>query len=130
MSDWQPAGDVLALEFSGPPAYQPPPPPPTAASSPYAPPQSVYTPPPPVGGSLAVPNYLPWAIAATLLCCLPGGVASIIYASRANSARDRGDYAAAAEAAKQAKMWLTLSVVFGLLIFVISIISNLANLNK
>lgn len=132
MADWQPAGDVPGLPFPSPAAYSPPPPPPAPYPSPYAPPQSQYAAPPPVygGAGFDIPNYLPWAIAATLLCCMPGGVAAIIFASKANSAKERGDYAAADAAAKQAKTWLTLSVVLGLLFGAIAILSNLAELSN
>jgi len=133
MADWQPAGQIPGLPFPS-PAYAPPPPP-AAPASPYAPPQSQYTPPyvppPSFGGAgFDIPNYLPWAIAATLLCCMPGGVAAIVYAVKANNAKDRGDYVAADAAARQAKTWLIVSVVIGLLIFAASIVSNVANVNK
>jgi hypothetical protein len=131
MADWQPAGQIPGLPFPSPATYAPPPPPapPSPAASPYAPPQTLYIPPPSFGGAgFDIPNYLPWAIAATLVCCMPGGVAAIVYATKATSAKDRGDYAAAAEAAKQARTWLIISVVLGLLIFAASIVSNLSNL--
>jgi len=132
MADWQPAGQIPGLPFPVQAAsYMPPPPAP--APSPYAPPQSQYAPPPPPvfgGAGFEIPNYLPWAIAATLLCCMPGGVASIVYAVKANSAKDRGDYAAANEAAKQAKTWLIVSVVVGLLFSVAAVVANIANINK
>ena len=135
MADWQPAKAIPELDFSTAPSYVTPPPPPTAApppSSPYAPPQSQYAPyvPPPAfgGAGVDIPNYMPWAIAATLLCCMPGGIVSIIYASRANSAKARGDYAEASTAAGQAKTWLIVSVVLGLAVTVIAILANLAEL--
>jgi hypothetical protein len=82
------------------------------------------------GIGMDIPNYLPWAIAATLLCCMPGGVVSIIYASKANSAKARGDYAEASAAAGQAKTWLILSVVLGLAFTLLAIVANLANLSN
>jgi hypothetical protein len=129
MANWQPAKTIPELDFSSaPPSVTPPPPP----SSPYAPPQSQYAPyvPPPAfgGAGVDIPNYMPWAIAATLLCCMPGGIVSIIYASRANSAKARGDYAEASTAAGQAKTWLIVSVVLGLAVTVIAILANLAEL--
>jgi hypothetical protein len=133
MPAWQAAGEVAGLDFPLRPAYLPPPPPPTD-SSPYAPPRyqappSSYAVPPPYGGAAtAVPDYLPWAIAATLLCCMPGGIAAIVYANKANTAKRSGDFAAAQAAAAQAKTWLIVSVVFGLLFTVIAIVANIANL--
>jgi hypothetical protein len=134
MANWQPAGTVPELNFSTAPAYVTPPPPPAAPppSSPYAPPQAPYapyTPPPAFGGAGAdIPNYLPWAIAATLLCCMPGGIVSIIYASKANTAKARGDYAEASTAAGQAKTWLIISIVLGLAVSLVAILVNVANL--
>jgi len=132
MAAWQPAGEVAGLDFPPRPTYLPPPPPP-ADASPYAPPRyqapASYAGPPPYGAP-AVPDYLPWAIAATLLCCLPGGVAAIIYANKANTAKRNGDFAGAQAAAKQAKTWLIASVVFGLLFTAIAIAVNIANLSN
>jgi hypothetical protein len=135
MADWQPAGQIPGLPFPSPAAYAPPPTSSasSAPASPYAPPRSEYVPPyvpPPAfgGAGFDIPNYLPWAIAATLLCCMPGGVASIVFAVKANSAKDRGDYVAADEAAKQAKTWLIVSVVLGLLVSAAAMVANLANL--
>ena len=56
-------------------------------------------PPPPLGsgynqpmaGSTPPPNYLVWAILSTVLCCLPLGVASIVYAAQVNSKWYAGD---------------------------------------
>jgi Interferon-induced transmembrane protein/GYF domain 2 len=134
MADWQPAGQIPGLPFPSPATYAPPPPP-SAPASPYAPPRSEYVPPyvpPPLfgGAGFDIPNYLPWAIAATLLCCMPGGVASIVYAVKANSAKDRGDYVAADEAAKQAKTWLIISAALGLLVSAAAMVANLANLSN
>jgi hypothetical protein len=138
MAAWQPAGEVAGLAFPSVPSYQPPPPPPAAPAadvSPYSPPQyqpppgTLYTPQPAYGGvGEAIPNYLPWAIAATLLCCMPGGIAAIIYSNKANTAKNLGDLAMAREAAKQAKTWLIISVVLGLLVSFGAIAANLANL--
>jgi Interferon-induced transmembrane protein/GYF domain 2 len=131
MADWKPAGQIPGLPFPSPAMYAPPPPPQAPPASPYAPPQSQYAPPaPPIfgGAGFDIPNYLPWAIAATLLCCMPGGVAAIVYASKATSAKDRGDYAAAAAAAGQARTWLIISVVVGLLVYVAGIVANLSEL--
>ncbi|MDE7152947.1 MAG: CD225/dispanin family protein [Muribaculaceae bacterium] len=60
-------------------------------------------------------NYLGWAIAATLLCCLPMGVVAIFYASSVNNKYRRGDYAGARKASERAELWIILSVTLGLL---------------
>jgi hypothetical protein len=63
-----------------------------------------------------VPDYFVPAIVSTFCCCLPAGIASIVYASRARSSRDTGNIPAALEAAKQARMWLIIAVVAGLVV--------------
>ncbi|MDE6267437.1 MAG: CD225/dispanin family protein [Muribaculaceae bacterium] len=60
-------------------------------------------------------TYLGWAIAATLLCCLPLGVVAIIYAAGVNSKFDRGDIEGARKSSERAQLWIMLSVTLGLL---------------
>ena len=50
-------------------------------------------------------NYLVWAILSTVLCCMPFGVVSIVYASKVDSLWTMGQYTAAEEAAQKAKKW-------------------------
>jgi hypothetical protein len=66
-----------------------------------------------------VPNYLPWAIAVTLCCCMPGGVASIVYAAQANAAWRGGRVEDAQKAADKARLWLIFSAVVGVVVNVI-----------
>jgi interferon-induced transmembrane protein len=61
-----------------------------------------------------VPNYLVFAILATVLCCLPTGIAAIIYAAQVNTKLQAGDYGGANESSKNAKMWCWISVGIGL----------------
>lgn len=154
MASWQPAGEVPGLEFPAPtftpaPLYPPPappaapmapivtpPPPPPDAVAPYAAPQyqgmptppapSYGAPPPAYGqaGGADIPDLLVFSIIATLLCCLPAGIAAIVFSSKANNAKKMGDYEGARVAAKQAKTWLTVSVVAGILVFLISLFSS------
>lgn len=105
MSDWQPAGSVPALR-SGPPV------PPMPGSDVQG--RQPYTSATRRAEGESITNYLPWAIAATILCCLPAGVASIIYSVKAGSAQQNGDMLVAQEAAGKAKTWLIVSVVVGL----------------
>ena len=74
----------------------------------------------------SVPNYLVGGILATLFCCLPTGIASIVFASRANSKAATGDMSGALADAAKAKMWLWLSVIPGFLIGVLGILAGLA----
>lgn len=55
--------------------------------------------------SPAISNNLVWAILATLFCCLPLGIVSIIYAAKVDGLVAAGNYAAAQEAADKAKSW-------------------------
>ncbi len=63
-----------------------------------------------------VPNYLVFAIVVTVLCCLPTGIAAIVYAAQVNAKLAAGDIAGAQEASKNAKMWCWISAGAGLLV--------------
>ena len=60
------------------------------------------------------PTYLFWAIAATLVCCLPAGVVAIIYASSVSTKYFSRDYAGAERASKNAQIWIIVSIVAGI----------------
>ena len=62
-----------------------------------------------------VPNYMVWAILATVFCFLPTGIAAIVFASQVSSKLAAGDRAGAVEASNKAKMWTIISVVVGIL---------------
>lgn len=57
-----------------------------------------------------VPNHLVWAILATLFCCLPTGIVSIIHAAKVNGLVAAGDIAGAQAASASAKKWALWSV--------------------
>lgn len=63
-----------------------------------------------------------WAILETVLCCLPLGIAAIIYASRANSKKATGDIHGAMEDAATAKKMLIIGVAIGAVIVVLYLI--------
>ncbi len=70
-------------------------------------------------------NYLVWAILVTLFCCLPFGVAAIVYSSRVDSEWNAGRYEAAKAAAASAKKWSLIGAGIGaalVLFYVIFII--------
>ena len=69
-----------------------------------------------------VPNYLVFAILVTVFCCLPTGIAAIIYAAQVNTRLQAGDIAGAQQASKNAKMWVLISVGVGLLLTCASIL--------
>jgi hypothetical protein len=80
---------------------------------------------PPRGGAIApmpavdVPNYLVFAILATVLCCLPAGIPAIVYAAQVNGKLQAGDIVGAQAASKNAKMWCWISFALGLVVMLI-----------
>ena len=74
------------------------------------------------GTTSEVQNYLIPAILSTVLCCLPLGVVSIIFATQVNSKVASGDIAGAMEASKKAKMFMFIAVGAGLLTWIICIV--------
>ncbi|WP_340074797.1 CD225/dispanin family protein [Leptobacterium sp. I13] len=66
-------------------------------------------------------NYLVLAIISTVLCCMPAGVVSIVYASKVNSAYAEGDYDSAEKASRNAKTWAFVSIGVALLFWIIYI---------
>ncbi len=67
---------------------------------------------PPAGTT--VPNHLVFAILTTVFCCLPTGVAAIIYSAQVNGKLLSGDYAGALAASNNAKIWCWVSFGIGL----------------
>ncbi|MGH8018571.1 MAG: CD225/dispanin family protein [Opitutaceae bacterium] len=120
MADWKPALEVFAEAFATPSHPEQP-----------VPPASV-TPPPMVAGSSAGPvagapanvppkpeNYLVWAILSTVLCCLPLGIVSIIFAAQVDSKYQAGDHAGALESSRKAKTFAWWAFGVGLLFIII-----------
>ena len=67
-------------------------------------------------------SYLALAIISTIICCLPLGIVSIVYATKVNSLYADGNYDEAIRASKNAKTWGLVSVgvaVVGLLIYIL-----------
>jgi hypothetical protein len=106
-----------------PPSYgqQPQPPSPYGAPPGWTQPQH----PAPFGAPSGVkpPNYLPWAIVATILCCLPLGVASIVFANQVNVKYAQGDLAGANEASQKAKNFAIASAIIGPVIMIIYLLA-------
>ena len=74
------------------------------------------------GGQPRPSNYLVQAILVTLCCCLPFGIAAIVFSAQVNSKYDAGDYAGALESSKKAKMWCWIGLAAGLPASIIVII--------
>lgn len=66
-----------------------------------------------------VNTWLWQSIVATLFCCLPAGVAGIVFAAQANSAKGAGDLATAQEKARLARIWTLVSVGVGVVVILV-----------
>lgn len=66
-----------------------------------------------------VPNYLVPSIFVTLCCCPPFGIPAIIYASQVNTKLGAGDYEGAEQSSRQAKMWMLIGLISGLVVLVL-----------
>ena len=126
----RPASYGTPMEPASPPpqAVVPPTPP---AGYPQAPIAQAYA--QPMATGVTVPNYLVQAILVTVLCCLPFGIVSIIYAAQVNSKLAIGDIAGATQSSRSAKMWAWIGfgigglwVVGATLLFVFSMAAGLA----
>ena len=87
-------------------------------------------PPPPVyggggaQGAAPPPNYLVWSILSTILCCLPLGVASIVFSTQVNSKWAMGDIAGAQDASEKAKKFAMWSAIAGVILYVLVVAIN------
>jgi predicted secreted protein len=71
-----------------------------------------------------------WAILSTLFCCLPLGIASIVFAAQVNSKFAAGDMAGAQEASEKARkfaLWATIAGVVLLVLYIILVIVGAAS---
>lgn len=81
--------------------------------------------PPPANAAPAGPkpdNYLVWAILSTLFCCLPLGVASIVFAAQVDGKYNSGDYSGALESSEKAKKFATWSAIAAVILVVLYIL--------
>ena len=102
MPDWVAASQVPELSHLLPPSQQPP----------SYQPQPGYGPQQPYGARPPMPDtYMVWAILATLLCCLPFGIVSIVKASQVSTLYYQGNYAEARAASRAARNWAIASAV-------------------
>ena len=109
------------------------PPPPSGGYGEY---ESAPPPPPPGGGygggyggvpqGSPPPNHLVWAILSTLFCCLPLGIASIVFAAQVNGKWTSGDAVGAQEASKKARTFALWATIIGVVIGIIYLLLGLA----
>jgi hypothetical protein len=105
----EPPEPVAPAPWPEPRAYGPPP-----GYGPYPPPWAMGRPQGP-----RPPDHLVWAILATVLCCMPLGVVSIVYAAKVESLWISGNQRGAVEASEKAKNWAIASAAISFLIPVI-----------
>lgn len=60
-------------------------------------------------------NWLVESILVTIFCCLPFGIAGIVFASQVNSKWSQGDHAGALESSRNAAKWTKVSFWIGIL---------------
>lgn len=89
-------------------------PPPPNAGYPAPPPPGYMTPPP--------DNNLVWGILATVFCCLPLGIVSIVKASQVNSLWAQGQHAAARQSAEDAKKFALWALIAGVVVAVLYVL--------
>jgi hypothetical protein len=100
-------------------------PPPGASQDPYGgqyggPPGGGWQAPPGLPPGQPIPTNLVWGILTTLLCCLPFGIVSIVFAAQVSSKQAAGDYTGAMDASKKAKTWAIVSAVTGFVGFIVA----------
>lgn len=64
-------------------------------------------------------NYLVESILVTIFCCLPFGIAGIVFASQVNSKFNSGDIEGANKASQDAKKWMKWGLISGVVFLVL-----------
>ena len=92
-------------------------------SSQYPPPPG-YGPPYGYGQPAGPPpnNYLVPAILATIFCCLPFGIAAIVFAAQVNGKWQAGDVVGAQQSAQRARTFTFVSVGLGLVVILFYVV--------
>ena len=67
-------------------------------------------------------NWLVESILVTIFCCLPFGIAGIVFASQVNSKFAAGDYNGALQASKEAGKWTKIGFWIGIAVIIIYVI--------
>jgi len=108
---WKPAYEIpeLASWFGAPPAQGPPP-----VNQPYG--QS------PAQKQVVPKTWLLESILVTIFCCLPFGIAGIVFASRVESKFYSGDVSGALQASQDAAKWTKLGFWIGMVVIILYLI--------
>jgi len=118
---WKPAYEIpeLASWFGASQAQVPP-----AAGQPYA--QQPYAQQPyaqqPSQGQVVPKTWLLESILVTIFCCLPFGIAGIVFASRVESKFYSGDVNGAMQASREAGKWTKLGFWIGMVVIVLYLV--------
>ena len=88
---------------------------------------SSHTAQPSVNNNSKPDNWLIWAILSTVLCCLPLGIVSIIYATKVDNLWNSGQQEEAIKASNMARLFFFLALGGGVLAVIIGFISGLAS---
>ncbi|KAG5283913.1 hypothetical protein AALO_G00020930 [Alosa alosa] len=70
----------------------------------------------------SVPSHLGFSIFNTLCCCLPLGIAAIVYSCRVDNANAMGDGARALESSRTAKNLNIAGLIIGIILIIILIV--------
>ena len=96
----------------------------TPWNQPTAPPP---TPPPAAYRPANLQTYMIPAVLVTLFCFLPTGIAALVYASQVTAKLNAGDIRGAEKASANARTWVIVSAVAGVVLLGIFIIAALAS---
>lgn len=92
------------------------------------PPQNPYEAPVAAVSSAGKPdNNLILAIFSTLCCCVPTGIAAIVYAAQVDGKWAGGDFIGAQKAAEESKKWSFISIGLGVVFTAIYILAGFAS---
>jgi len=69
-----------------------------------------------------IENHLAKAIFSTICCCLPFGIAAIVFAGQVNRKIQQGDYEGAKESADKADLWANVSIGIGAMIIIVRLL--------
>lgn len=67
-------------------------------------------------------NWLVESILVTIFCCLPFGIAGIVFASQVNSKYDQGDYEGSLKASADAARWTKIGFFAGIAFIILYLI--------
>ena len=67
-------------------------------------------------------NWLVEAILVTIFCCLPFGIAGIVFAAQVNSKYDSGDYEGAVVSSKEAAKWTRIGFFSSLILILLYLV--------